>query len=274
MFRSLRRLCSVASSSAMSRSRLLRLRCALEDVLAVYVAQLYLRDVLGLGLVDAEAGHEVRHDVGLALRVADDVDGLVYVEQYPAEALEEVQLLLLAAEVEVDAPLHAVEPPGRPLCEYLAHAHDLRRARDEDVEVAGEGVHQRRGLEELCHELFRVGAALEVDGELQAAEVGLVAHVGDLLDLARLDQLRDLVHDGLGRGGVGYLVDLYDVLLGVIPPAGADLEAAAAGAVYLLHDAGLHDYLAARGEVRGGQGRHEVALRVRGCSLSPSRRPR
>ena len=50
-------------------------------------------------------------------------------------------------------------------------------------------------LEELLHELFGVDAALEVDGELQAGQVRLVAHVADLLDLAGLDELGDLVDE-------------------------------------------------------------------------------
>ncbi len=107
-----------------------------------------------------------------------------------------------------------------------------------------------------------VGTALEVDGELQAAEIGLIAHIGDFLGLACLHQLRDLVHYGLCRCGIGYLVYLYDIFFRVIAPAGAYLEASPAGTVYLLHDAGLHDYLAARGEIRGRQRGHEVALRV------------
>ena len=53
--------------------------------------------------------------------------------------------------------------------------------------------------EELLHELVRLDAALEVDGQLQAGQVGLVAHIGDLADFARLDELGDLVDDGLRR---------------------------------------------------------------------------
>ena len=51
------------------------------------MAQLDLGHVLGLHLVDAEADHQVRHDVGLLLRLADDLDGLVDVEQDLFKAL-------------------------------------------------------------------------------------------------------------------------------------------------------------------------------------------
>ena len=238
--------------------QLLRLRRALEDVLAVDVAQPDLGHIFGLHAVDAEAVHQVRHHVRLAFGVADDGDGLVDVEQYLPQALQQVQLLALALQVEEHAPADAFRAPGGPLAEYLAHAHHARVALDKYIEVAGEGVHQRRQAEKFRHQLFRLRPALEVDGQLEAAEVGLVAHVGDLLHLAGLHQLGHLVHHGLGRGGVGQLVDLDDVCLFVMAPARADAEAAAARAVYLRHGGAVHDDLPARGEVRGGQRGHDV----------------
>ena len=60
----------------------------------------------------------------------------------------------------------------------------------------------------FCMSLSGSVPALEVDGQLQAGQVRLVAHVGDLPDLAGLDQFGHFVHDGLGGGGVGDLVDL------------------------------------------------------------------
>ena len=64
-----------------------RLLHALQDILAVDIAQLDLGDVFRLDLVDAEADHQVRHDVGLLLRLADDLDGLVDIEQDLFKAL-------------------------------------------------------------------------------------------------------------------------------------------------------------------------------------------
>ena len=53
---------------------------ALEDVLAVDVAQLDLGHEVCLYLVEIKTRHEVRHYVGLALGVADDGNGAVNVE--------------------------------------------------------------------------------------------------------------------------------------------------------------------------------------------------
>ena len=223
---------------------------ALEDVLAVDVAQLDLGHEVCLHLVEIKARHEVRHHVGLALGIADDGDGAVNVEQDLAEALQQVELGALFLQVEEHAPADALHAPGDPLVEDLAHAHHARVAGDEDVEVAGEAVAQRREPEELLHDLLGICAALEVDGELQAAEVGLVAHVGHLTQLARLDEFGHLVDDGLDGRGIRDLVDLDDVFLRQVPPAGAHLHAAAAGAVDLGHLVTVVQDLAAGRKVR------------------------
>ena len=175
---------------------------ALEDVFAVDVAQLDLGDIFGLYLVDAEADHKIRHNIALALGIADDGDGAVDVEQDHFETVEQMELFLLLRYVKVYPPpdaFHAARRSIRP--ESHRTPHHARRAAEQNVEVAGKAVLQRRHAEELLHELFGVHAALEVDGELETVEVGLVAHVADLPELAGLDELGDLVDDRLdGRG--------------------------------------------------------------------------
>ena len=173
-----------------------------------------------------------------------------------------MQLVLLFAHDEVNAAADAFRAPRAPLVEQLAHAHHARHSGDEHVEVAGHGILQRRGLHQLLHELVGIGAALEVDGQLEAVEVGLVAHIGDLADLACLDELGDLVHDGLGRGGVGDLIDLDEVFLFVVAPAGADLHAAAARAVNFAQGVDVADDLAAGREIGRKQRLCQVAVGI------------
>ena len=140
----------------------------LEDVFLVDVAQLDLRHILRLDLVDAEADHQVGDHLGLLLGFPDDGDGLVDVQQNALQAQQQVQLVLFAAEHEIHPPPHAVRAPGGPLAQDLAHPHDPGHPGDEDVEVAADGVLQRGQPEELGHQLLRVHAALQVDGQLQA----------------------------------------------------------------------------------------------------------
>ena len=87
----------------------------LEDILPVQVAQLDLGHIVGLHLVDAEADHQVGHDLGLLLGGADDVDGLVDVQQDGGQTLKQVQALFLAVKVEESAAADAFHPERRPL---------------------------------------------------------------------------------------------------------------------------------------------------------------
>ena len=173
-----------------------------------------------------------------------------------------MQLILFLGQVKIHTAADTFHAPCAPLAEYLPHAHDLGVAGDKDVEVAGEAVHKRGEPEQLLHELFGVGTALEIDGELKTAEVGLVSHIVYLTHLAGLNKLCDLVNDGFGRGGIGYLVNLDDVFLLDIAPAGSDLEAATAGVIDVLHLRTVVDYLTAGGEIGCRHGREQVALGV------------
>ena len=112
----------------------------------------------GLHLVDAEADHEVRNDLGVELCFADDADCLVDIEQDLAQTFEKMQLVLFLLQLEIDPPADALAAPRRPLLENLAHTQHARHAADQNVEVAAERVLQRRRFEELLHELFGVRA--------------------------------------------------------------------------------------------------------------------
>ena len=173
-----------------------------------------------------------------------------------------MQLVLLLFQDEVDAAAHGLRPPGGPLLQDLPDAQHLGAAGDQHVEVAGEGVLQGGGLEELGHQLVGVHAPLEVDGQLQAGEVRLVPHVGDLFGLAGLDQLRHLVQDGLHGGGVGDLVNLNQVFRFHIAVLGPHTDAAPAGVIDLPQGGGVADQLAAGGKIRRQQCLCQVAVRI------------
>ena len=242
--------------------QLLGLRRALEDVLLVDVSQLDLCNVVGLDLVDAEADHQVRDNLGLGFSAADDGDGLVDIEQDLAQAKQQVELFLLLLELVIGPAADALGPPGDPLLQDLADAHHAGHTGDQHVEVAGEAVLQGGVAEELLHQLLRVHAALEVHRDLEAGEVRLVPDVVELADLARLGQIDHLFDHRLGGGGVGQLVDLDQIALLHVAPSGADAEGAAPGFIDGVHLGAVIDDLAARREIRGGHGFQQVAARV------------
>ena len=173
-----------------------------------------------------------------------------------------MQALGLFAQVKVNAATRGLNTPLDPLVQNLAHAHNAGIAVDEHVEVARERILQRGRAIELGHELVGVDAALKVDGDAQAREVGFVADVSDLLDLALFGELNDALDNDIGLGGVGDLVDLDDALFGNPAPTGADLEAAKAGLDNLFHLLAAVDNLAAGREVGHGHIFEQVAVGI------------
>ena len=226
------------------------------------MAQFDLRHIVGLNFIDAETDHQVGHNFRFLFGGADDVDGLVDVQQDGRKALEQMQTLFLAVQVKIGAAADALHPERGPLLQNFAHAHDLRLAGHQNVEVRAEAVLQRGGLEQLRHQLFGIHAALEVQRELQTVQIRLVAHVADLFDLARLDQLGDLVHDGFhGRGGRN-LSNFQHIFAGDHIIAGTHFDAAAAVLVDLPHLGFIVQNLSAAHEIRRGHGGGDVVLRV------------
>ena len=86
-----------------------------QNIFLVDITQLDLRHKIGLNLVDAEADHQIRHNLGVKLGLADDGNRLVNVQQNPSQTLEQVQAVALFLQVKVDAPPHTLGAPRRPL---------------------------------------------------------------------------------------------------------------------------------------------------------------
>ena len=173
-----------------------------------------------------------------------------------------MQLVLLLLHDEVHPPPHGLRAPGSPLLQQLPHAQHFGGAGDQDIEVAGEGILQRGELEELGHELVRVRAPFEVNGQLQSGEVRLIPHVGDLLGASGLDELRHLVQNGLHRGRVGDLIDLNEVLAFQIAVFGPHPDAAPARLIDLTQGCRIRQQLSPGGEVRRQQRLRQVTLGI------------
>ena len=132
----------------------------LEDVFLIDIAQLDFRHEIGLNLIDAEANHQVGNNLRFQLGLPDDADGFVDVQQDAFQTFEQMQPLLPLANLEEQAALDAVHPPGSPLLQNLSHAHNPRHSGNEDVEIAGEAILQGGHAEQLLHQLLRLYATL------------------------------------------------------------------------------------------------------------------
>mmetsp|Transcript_57652 Transcript_57652/g.135681 ORF Transcript_57652/g.135681 Transcript_57652/m.135681 type:complete len:823 (+) Transcript_57652:883-3351(+) len=238
------------------------------------LAQPDFEDVLGLAVAQVEA-----RDQGLLglVRLADDADDLVDVQQHQLPALEHMDALVDLGQAMLGAAAHRGLTEAHPLAQHLAQAL-LRGAAvgadhgQVDRRAALQaGVGQQRVDQVLL--LHRAALGLEDDAHRRVL-AGLVAHAVQHRQQAGLElQLlgRQRLFAGLDLG-VGELLDLLQHLLraGAVRQLGDDqlplatgqvldlparpqLEAAAArhiGRANLLRRA---DELAAAGEVRAGQ---------------------
>ena len=173
-----------------------------------------------------------------------------------------MQALFLAFQIVVGAAAHALGTEGDPLQQNVPHAQHLGLATDQHVKVAGEAVLQRCGLEQAGHELIRVLPALEVDGQFQTIQVGLIAHVADFTDLAQFDQFSDLIHDRFdgSRGRNSRYIDA--IVFFVVAPLGADTHTTAAFFQHILHLGRVVQDGAAAHKIGGGDDLPQVSLGV------------
>ena len=129
--------------------------------------------------------------------------------------------------------------------------------------IDAEGRLEGRVLEEGVGNDVRDGALFEIDDHADAVAVGLIAQVGDALDLLLVHERGDaLHHDGFVHA-VGDLIDdegLQPLLPLLDPHAPADADAAASGMVGLIKPLAGVDFTLCR-EVRALDELHEVVNR-------------
>ena len=167
----------------------------------------HVQDGLGLDLGQPEAGHEVvagRLDVG---RLADGLDDLVEVVERDLEAFEDVGPGAGLLQVELGAAADDLAPVVDVVLQDGLERQRLGLAVDQGEHVQVERDLHRRVLEQVVQDAVRVGVALDLDVDAHAVAVGLVAQVGDALDLLGADELGDLLEQGGLVHHVGQLGD-------------------------------------------------------------------
>ena len=126
-------------------------------------------------------------------------------------AQQDVRLLLRLLEAVPGAPHDDFHLVRQPVVHERVQRQGARQSGHESEHVRGEVLLQLRVLVEVVEHRLGNGVALEHDDQaLTGAPGGLVAHVRDALDLAVLDQVRDL-------DGQVVRVDLVGQLLSLIP---------------------------------------------------------
>ena len=183
----------------------------IEDLLALQggqAPQLQRQDGVGLDGVDVEQVDEPGPRLVDGGGAADQGDDLVEGVEGLEVALQDVQALHGLAQPEARAPHDHVDLVGDPVADEPVDGQGARHPVDQGQHVRGEVLLQGRALVQVVEDDLGDGVAFEDDDEaLARAPGGLVADVGDPLDLAVAHQLRDLVGQVVGVDLVGELGD-------------------------------------------------------------------
>ena len=185
----------------------------------------------------------LRHQAALGLggrrRLLDQLDDIVDVGQRNSKAFEDMAALARLFQLEHRAAGDHLAAVRDEALDQVLEVEHLGLVVDQRHHVHAEGVLQLRMLVEVVEDDLGQFVPLQFDHDAHAVLVGLVANVGNALDLLLAHQLGDPLEQGLLVHLVGQLVDddrlavaLADVLeVGL----GAHHHAAAAGAVALAH---------------------------------------
>ena len=223
------------------------------DLVAVHAgqrAQLHGQDGVRLHLVDVQQLHKAGTGGIGVLGGADEGDDLVqHVQGLEIPLQDVVALLGLALQVRGAAGDH-VELVVHPVADEGVQAQCARHAVDQGQHVGAEGLLQLGVLVQVVQHHLRHGVALQDQHEaLAGAAGGLVAHVGNALDLAVAHGLADgddeTIRIDLVRQFGDHQAHAAVDLLGV--DHGAHGDEATAGAV------GLFDALVAEDGGAGGE---------------------
>ncbi len=249
-----------------------------EDLLAFQsgqAAQLHGEDGVGLHFVHVEQVHQARARGFRGRGGADEGDDLVdHVEGLQVALQDVVAFLGLALEV-CGAACDDFELVADPVADEGVQGERARHAVDQRQHVGAEGLLQLGVLVQVVEHDLRDGVALEHEHEtLAGAAGGLVAHVGDALDLAVAHRLADGDDESVRVHLVRQLGDheahaALD-LLGVDDRAHGD--EAAAGAVCLF-DALVAEDRRAGGEVRSLDDADEVVEQLLAAHVRMVERP-
>ena len=223
--------------------------------------QPHVKDGLRLHFGQPKALHEAFLGLRRRRRRADQGHNLINMIERLEEALQDMGTGFGLAQFKLGAPNHhltaMIEEVGQRGFEVQQHGPVVHHRQHVDAERG----FQRRILVQRIDDDLRHGAALQLDDHADAPAVGLVAQVGHAVDLAVVDQRRDLFHEArlvqtkrdlpddqgleallalLNLNLAAYLYGSAPSGIGVVQPL-ARVDVAARGEVRPLH--GIHQIL-------------------------------
>ena len=228
--------------------------------------QAHFKNGLRLNVGERKARHELF--LGVVVAGADDVDDLVDVVLRDEESLQQVLALARLLEVVLRAAGDDLLLIGEVFIENVAQGEDLRLLLviDQREHIDGEAGLELRLREQAIQNDLRVRVALELDDDAHTGAVGLVADIGDALQLLFVDLIGHALDEHTLVDLIGKLRDddAHAVLAEVLKlRAGAEHDLAASGGVGGADARAAHDD-ALRREVGAGDVLHEVRERSLG----------
>ncbi len=138
-----------------------------------------------------ELGHQLLLRILAVVGAPDDLDDGVDVVQRDAEAFEDVGAFLSLLQFELRAAGDDFLAVRDVAVDHLPDVHLARPAVVDGQHDHAESVFELRVLVEIVDHDLRDGVAFEFDDDADAFLVGLVADVGDIVDLLLVDQAGD-----------------------------------------------------------------------------------
>ena len=223
-------------------------------------AQPRVEDIVGLSVVEREAGDQSRLRLVL---LAHDADHLVEIEVNDHHAGEQFEPALDRGEPVARAAQQHVAAMVEPLLQAFHEADHARRdAIDQHVHIDRDARFQLAELEQLLHQHFRrdrAGARLQHDADVLG---GFVAHVGQQRRLLLVDEFGQRLDQPRFLHAIGNFGDDGDPAAApefLFLPARAHAKPPAPGAINFGDDRPFVHHHAAGGKIRAG---HEMEQRV------------
>ncbi|EKE17239.1 MAG: hypothetical protein ACD_10C00550G0001 [uncultured bacterium] len=151
--------------------------------------------------------HQPALGIGRCRCRLDQRDDFIDIGQRNRETFEDMAAFTRLAQLEHSAPRHYFTAMRQEAFKHLLQVEQARLAVDQRHHVHAEGVLQLRLLVQIIENDFGHLATLQLDDHAHAGLVRLVANIGNTFDLLFVNQLGDLLDQGLLVNLVGNLVN-------------------------------------------------------------------
>ena len=144
---------------------------AFQNIFLIDVAQLNLRDIFRLNLINFKACHQIRHNHFFLLGATDNGNRLINIHQDFGKPFEQVIFFGFPLNIKCKLSADGIHAEVRPVLQNFAHAKRHGLAMNQHIKITAEAIRQRCHGEQLVHQQLHICAALEVNRNFQTVSV-------------------------------------------------------------------------------------------------------